>query len=84
MSDVEITTSTPALDPALKVRIVFLNDARVGNFKIPEQRMDAAESGATKGSVKKQLQQATTLGQVRQIVTGKHMNLPRRNLSHSP
>ncbi|WQF82203.1 Putative Acyl transferase domain superfamily, Condensation domain, ancestral KRAB domain, thiolase [Colletotrichum destructivum] len=68
MADVELTTGIPALDPALKDRITFFNDARVGNFKIPEQRKDAAEGAGAKGSVKEQLQQATTLGQVRQIV----------------
>jgi hypothetical protein len=77
MADVELTTGIPALDPALKDRITFFNDARVGNFKIPEQRRDTGETGAgAKGSVKEQLQQATTLDQVRQIVIGKRTNLP--------
>jgi hypothetical protein len=77
MADVELTTGIPALDPALKDRITFFNDARVGNFKIPEQRRNTGENGAgAKGSVKEQLQQATTLDQVRQIVIGKRTNLP--------
>jgi hypothetical protein len=77
MADVELTTGIPALDPALKDRITFFNDARVGNFKIPEQRRDTGGNGAgAKGSVKEQLQQATTLDQVRQIVIGKRTNLP--------
>lgn len=42
MADVELTTGIPALDPAFKDRITFFNDARVGNFKIPEQRRDTA------------------------------------------
>ncbi len=77
MADVELITGIPALDPALKDRITFFRDPRVGSFKIPEQRRGTVESGAgAKGSVKEQLQQATTLGQVRQIVIGKRKDLP--------
>jgi hypothetical protein len=76
MADIELTTGIPALDPAFKDRITFFNDVRVGNFKIPEQRGGTAENGpGTKGSVREQLQQATTLSQVRQIIIGKCNNL---------
>lgn len=76
MADIELTTGIPPLDPALKDRIVFFDDTRVGNFKIPEQRGKTGDNAAgSKGSVKEQLMQATTLDQVRQIVIGKQPNL---------
>jgi hypothetical protein len=71
MSDIEITTGIPELDPVNKDRIVFYDDARVGNFKIPEQRGKVKGTSGSKASiVKEQLLQATTLGEVRQIVIG--------------
>lgn len=76
MSDVELTTGIPDLDPALKDRITFFDDARVGNFKIPEQRRNAGDNASgSKGSVKEQLLQATTLDEVREIVIGKWPDL---------
>lgn len=72
MADVELTTGIPELDPALKDRITFFDDARVGNFKIPEQRQNAGDNAAgSKGSVKDQLLQATSVDEVQQIVIGK-------------
>ncbi|GAB1210906.1 hypothetical protein ATERTT37_000016 [Aspergillus terreus] len=70
MADLELTTGIPPLDPALKDRITFFDDPRIGNLKIPEYRGAKAGEGAagSKGSVKEQLLQATNLDQVRQIV----------------
>lgn len=71
MSDIELTTGIPDLDPALKDRIVFFDDARVGNLKIPEQRSSSgATSSGSVGSLKEQLMLATSLDVVRQIVVG--------------
>lgn len=71
MADIELTTGIPDLDPALKDRIVFYDDARVGHFKIAEQRGGGGgkASGAA-GSLKERLLQATDLDQVREIVIG--------------
>jgi hybrid polyketide synthase/nonribosomal peptide synthetase ACE1 len=73
MADLELTTGIPPLDPALKDRITFFDDPRIGNLKIPEYRGAKSGEGAagSKGSVKEQLLQATNLDQVRQIVIGK-------------
>lgn len=74
MADIELTTGIPELDPALKDRIVFYNDARVGNFKIAEQRGGSGDkaSGAV-GTLKERLSQATDLDRVRQIIIGKFL-----------
>ncbi|KAF4766473.1 hypothetical protein HAV15_010469 [Penicillium sp. str.  len=69
MADLELTTGIPDLDPALQDRIIYFNDPRFGNFKIPGQRGDGGDNGSgSKGSIADQLKQATTLDQVRQIV----------------
>ncbi|GAB1197712.1 hypothetical protein APSETT444_007015 [Aspergillus pseudonomiae] len=69
MAEIELTTGIPPLDPTLKDRITFFDDTRVGNFKIPERRGKADDNTrGSKGSVKEQLLQATSLDQVRQIV----------------
>ncbi len=75
MAGIELTTGIPDLDPALKDRIIYYNDARFGNLKIPGQRggMGGGGSGA-KGSISGQLKQATSLDEVRQIVIGKYSN----------
>lgn len=73
MAEVELVTGIPDLDPALKDRITFFTEPRAGNLTLPEQRGASADGGngsggGAKGSVKEQLQQATSLSQVRQIV----------------
>jgi hypothetical protein len=68
MSDIEIGTGIPELHARFKDSLVFYNDPRFGNLKVPEKR-DKISSGS-KTSVKERLLTATTVDEVRQIIIG--------------
>ncbi|OHW99116.1 beta-ketoacyl synthase domain-containing protein [Colletotrichum incanum] len=66
MSEIDIGTGIPELYARFKDSLVFYNDPRFGNLKVPEKR-EATRSGS-KTSVKEQLLTATTLDEVRQVI----------------
>lgn len=76
MADIHVITGVPALDPALKDRITYFDDPRIGHLKIPQRRRKDLDATITcKGSVRDRLLQSKTLKQVQEIIIGKSRTL---------
>lgn len=68
--DVEVMTGMRFIDPSNKDVIPHYYDPRLGFFRSPERRREAGASGTSIISVKERLLNATSMGDVRRIITG--------------
>lgn len=71
LTDLEVITGVPEFSASHRETVKFYDDPRFGNLKIPDGRATANDSVGSKGSIKDQLLKATTMEEVRQIITGK-------------
>ncbi|KAI3325573.1 putative polyketide synthase [Xylariaceae sp. AK1471] len=66
---VELVTGMPYMDPVDRDRIPYYNDPRLSWYKLAGRESNGGEATAAQGSVKDQLLKATTMDEVRAIIT---------------
>ncbi|ETS80412.1 hypothetical protein PFICI_07941 [Pestalotiopsis fici W106-1] len=69
VTDIEVITGMPYMDPANHDRIPYFDDPRFAYFKLSDRRAKGSNAADAVGSVKDQLLKADSISQVRSIIT---------------